>query len=101
MKLHLDLDDASIGDVIADIAAGVLIDRAIFSHQQVAKIAGMQDHLLHAARKRGDIDGERIGRSYHYSLAAILRYMARERQQQRRRRPGPKPKSEPEQSEAS
>ncbi|HEV3005313.1 MAG TPA: helix-turn-helix domain-containing protein [Pirellulales bacterium] len=81
--MRLELDPADLTPIVRTALAEVLAERDRlgdterlgYPEPEAARLLGLASHQLRDARRRGEIDGRRIGRSVVYSRQALLTWL--------------------------
>jgi hypothetical protein len=81
--MKLDVDPADLAPIVKAALVEVLAERERlgdterlgYPEPEAACLLGLAAHQLRDARRRGEIDGRRIGRSVVYSRAALLAWL--------------------------
>jgi hypothetical protein len=67
------LVQAAVDAVIARRAE--LGDRLAYPEQEAARLLGIKPYVLRDARRRGEISGRRVGRSFVYTQRSLLAWL--------------------------
>ncbi|WP_339911864.1 helix-turn-helix domain-containing protein [Symmachiella dynata] len=72
----------AVRETLTQIAADaelLPVDRLAFPEAEAAKLMGVAQHVLGDARRRGEIEGSRVGKKIVYTRPQLLAFLQRQR----------------------
>lgn len=79
--MRLDIDPTDLLPIVAAAVDAVVArrdelgERLGYPEQEAARLLGVRPYVLRDARYRGEIAARKVGRSYIYSRAALVRWL--------------------------